>query len=313
MDAKEQCRKIVINSRSNKNLQEEKNENSKLNSSFSKKRKIYRSPRYLSKIKDSKPENDASRTIDINSRRKIPVPVIKPIEIPKKEVKKIENISSYQKSTHSNSQKKNYLPNSNLNGKSNQNENKSNTKITHTCSSSYIKRNQSSQNTIINSSRGPQNKIPIQKIQNTNNRRNIPKPTINTSSLKNNNNSNLKVSNSKNVSNVQQTYIINSKESTTHQINNRRKIENKENLNENLKKIINQHTYDANSPRNKQQIINKDNQRKDVYINRRGGAVLKTQESPKTNIIIVNHKSNVSVYNIQSKTLGKNNNISLKK
>ena len=311
MEVREKCRKIFTKSQSNKNLQEEKNEKSKLNLSFSKKYRIYRSPRYLSRIHDSKPEIDASRTIDINSRKKIPAPILKPIEIPKKEIKKIQNTSSNQKSTYSNSQKKNYLSNSNLNGKTNLKDNKTNPKITHTCSSTYIRRNQISQNTTINTSKAPQIKITSQKTQTINNRKNIPKPTINNYSLKTNINSNIKVSNCKNTSNVQQKYIINSKTNNIPQINNRRKIENKENLDENIKKIIKQHTYDINSPGNKQQVIYNDYQRKDVYINSRGGVVFKTQDSPTTNIIIVNHKPNYSIYHNQSKTLGKHHNIGI--
>ena len=281
METKGQNNNYVFKSESRQNFQEEKEEKIKKNLSFTKKRPIYRSPRYLSKQKNPKPQaNTSTNKVNINYKRQIPIPTIKPLENSGKTIKSIQNTSSYS-TINTSSQNKNYLSISNLNVKNNQKGNMANTKPFLTSSSSYTRSNQVSQNT--NSSKALQIKIPLQQIQNGNNKRKNPIPKAGNNSFNINKNSNSINSYSK-------------KESNIPQVNNKKKMENKENLDENIKKIISHYTYGINSPGNKEQITYKDYGRKDYSFNKIGDVVFKTQRSPNYNIVVVN----------QTKTLGKN-------
>ena len=283
METKGQNNNYVFKSESRQNFQEEKEEKIKKNLSFTKKRPIYRSPRYLSKQKNPKPQaNTSTNKVNINYKRQIPIPTIKPLENSGKTIKSIQNTSSYS-TINTSSQNKNYLSNSNLNVKNNQKGNMVNTKPFLTSSSSYTRSNQVSQNTRINSPNALQIKIPLQQTLNGNNKRKNPITKTGNNSFNNNMNSNSRNSYSK-------------KESNISQVNNKRKMENKENLDENIKKIISHYTYGINSLGNKEQITYKDYGRKDYSFNKIEDVAFKTQKSPNYNIVVVN----------QTKTLGKN-------
>ena len=276
MENKEQNINYIFKSESRQNFQEEKEEKPKQNLSFTKNRPIYRSPRYLSKQKKTKPQADTSTNkVNINYKRQIPIPTptIKPLENSGKTIKSIQNTSSYSSysSINTNSQNKKYLSNSNLNVKNNQRGNIANTKPFLPSSSSYTRSNHVSQNTSINSSKALQIKIPLQQTQNGNNKRKNPIPKANNNSFYNNKNSNSRNSYSK-------------------------KESNKENLDENIKTIISHNTYGINSTGNKEQITYKDYGRKDYKFNTIGDVTFKTQKTPNYNIVVVN----------QTKTLGKN-------
>jgi len=288
MEAKEQNSNRIFKTQSSQNFLGE--EKSILNISFSKKRPIYRSPR-LSRPKDQKPqantltETNKVNKVNIDYKRQIPIPTIKPIENSSKTtIKSSHNTSSYQKYTvNTNSQNKNYLSTTNINVKSNQKGNMPTTKpvLTSSSSTSNTRRNQSSQRPSINSSKVVlQIKTPIQQNQKGNNKRTIPVPTIpkvNNISLNNN-----KISYS--------TNSYSRKESSIPQ-------ENKENLPQNNKGIIiSQYTSGMNYAGKKPQVTtNKDYGRKDYTISTTKNVGPKTQRSQNHNIVVVN----------QTRTIGK--------
>ena len=282
MEAKEQNR--IFKTQSSQNFLEE--EKSILNISFSKKRPIYRSPR-LSRPKDQKPqtntltETNKVNKINIDYKRQIPIPTIKPIANSSKTIKSSQNSSSYQKYTiNTNSLNKNYLSTTNINVKSNQKGNMPTTKpvLTTSSSTSNTRRNQSSQRPSINSSKVVlQIKTPIQQNPKVNNKRTIPVPTIpkvNNISLNNN-----KISYS--------TNSYSRKESSIPQ-------ENKENLPQNNKGIISQYTSGINYLGNKPQVTTYNcYERKEYTLSTTKNVGPKTQRSQNHNIVVVNQTRNI--------------------
>ena len=279
MEAKEQNSNRIFKTQSSQNFLGE--EKSILNISFSKKRPIYRSPRLLSRPKDQQTntltETNKVNKINIDYKRQIPIPTIKPIENSSKTtIKSSHNTSSYQKYTvNTNSQNKNYLSTTNINVKSNQKGNMPTTKpvLTTSSSTSNTRRNQSSQRPSINSSKVVlQIKTPIHQNPKVNNKRTIPVPTIpkvNNISLNNN-----KISYS--------TNSYSRKESSIPQ-------ENKENLPQNNKGIISQYTSGINYLGNKPQVTTYNGyERKDYTISTTKNVGPKTQRSQNHNIVVVN-------------------------
>jgi len=281
MEAKEQNINRIFKTQSSQNFQGE--EKSILNLSFSKKPPIYRSPRLLSRPKDQQTntltETNKVNKINIDYKRQIPIPTIKPIENSSKTIKSSHNTSSYQKYTvNTNSLNKNYLSTTNINVKSNQKGNMPNTKpvLTTSFSTSNTRRNQSSQRPSINSSKVVlQIKTPIQQNKNGNNKRTIPVPTIpkvNNISLNNN-----KIS-----------YSINSYSKKESQ-------ENKENIADNNKGIIiSQYTSGMNYAGKKPQVTTyKGYERKDYTISTTKNVGPKSQRSQNHNIVVVNQTSTI--------------------
>ena len=279
MEAKEQNSNRIFKTQSSQNFLGE--EKSILNISFSKKRPIYRSPRLLSRPKDQQTytltETNKVNKINIDYKRQIPIPTIKPIANSSKTIKSSQNSSSYQKYTiNTNSLNKNYLSTTNINVKSNPKGNMPNTKpvLTTSFSTSNTRRNQSSQRPSINSSKVIlQIKTPIQQNKNGNNKRTIPVPTIpkvNNISLNNNKISYLTNSYSKKESSIPQ--------------------ENKENFANNNKGIISQYTSGMNYAGKKPQVTTIYNgyERKDYTINTTKNVGPKTQRSQNHNIVVVN-------------------------
>ena len=90
------------------------------------------------------------------------------------------------------------------------------------------------------------------------------------------------------------------------------KLENndKENLDENIQKIIREHTYGSNSNLNEIKIIYKNYDIKNYYLNERGGVVFKSQDGPVNSILIVHHRD-YSRYQKETKILGKKQNIGI--
>ena len=283
MEANEQNINRIFKTQSSQNFLGE--EKSILNISFSKKSPIYRSPRLLSRPKEQQTntltETNKVNKINIDYKRQIPIPTIKPIENSSKTIKSSHNTSSYQKYTvNTNSLNKNYLSTTNINVKSNPRGNMPTKPVlTTSFSTSNTRRNQSSQRPSINSSKVVlQIKTPIQQNPKVNNKRTIPVPTIpkvNNISLNNN-----KISYS--------TNSYSRKESSIPQ-------ENKENFADNNKGIISQYTSGMNYAGKKPQVTTtyKGYEKKDYTINTTKNVGPKTQRSQNHNIVVVNQTRNI--------------------
>lgn len=94
------------------------------------------------------------------------------------------------------------------------------------------------------------------------------------------------------------------------QIYNKFQKDDKENLDENILKIIREHTYNTNSNKNTTKIIYEDYDMKNYDFNERGGVVFKSKDGPTNNILIVHHRQ-YSTYLNESKVLGKKQNIGI--
>ena len=79
-------------------------------------------------------------------------------------------------------------------------------------------------------------------------------------------------------------------------------MEDKENLDQNVKTILKKYGYDDD----KTKII-----KPVYYFNERGGVVFKSSEPPTTSIVIMNTKPDYSRYQKNCKILGKNKNIKI--
>ena len=84
----------------------------------------------------------------------------------------------------------------------------------------------------------------------------------------------------------------------------------KENLDENIRQIIKEHTYDTNPNLNETEIFYGNYNMKNYYLNERGGVVFKSQDGPINNILIIHHRD-YSRYQKETKVLGKKQNIGI--
>ena len=84
----------------------------------------------------------------------------------------------------------------------------------------------------------------------------------------------------------------------------------KENLDENIRQIIKEHTYDTNPNLNETDIFYENYNMKNYYLNERGGVVFKSQDGPINNILII-HRRDYSRYQKETKVLGKRQNIGI--
>ena len=143
--------------------------------------------------------------------------------------------------------------------------------------------------------------------QNKRNSRNITQTSIDTSNSFQNNNYNYLSKGSyyrfnSNVDQKKEKPAVKNKENKIDYIYGQKKMEDKENLDQNVKKILKEYLSDDN----KTEII-----KPKYYLNERGGVVFKSSEPPTTSIVIMNTKPDYSRYQNNSKILGKNKNIEI--
>ena len=297
------------------NLKYQNNTNSSKNSSKNSLSNLskYQSSKYLKTSFNSKisinDQNDQS--FNTLSRRRIPAPVIKPLE-----TSEIYDNHSLYTSICNNPYKNNQI--TEIKNLQNYN-NKNNTRHIQTSSSSYLRRNITSLISDGNLDR-IQPRTPthrqIQRKENNNLKQKIAK----------NKNSNCFKINSfilymrcpycnhvLNDESTKRKALVKTKKKEIQKIYTKREMQNKENINinENIKKIVNEHTYAPYFKRNSQDIRYQKMDSNDFYINERGGFVFKDKEYPTNTIIIVNPKPDYSRYQKGSKIIGKNKNIEI--
>ena len=95
---------------------------------------------------------------------------------------------------------------------------------------------------------------------------------------------------------------VKNKKNRIEQIYSQKMMEDKENLDQNMKKILKEYLSDDN----KTEII-----KPTYFLNERGGVVFKSSEPPTTSIVIMSTKPDYSRYQNNSKILGKNKNIEI--
>ena len=300
------------------NLKYQSITNSSKNSSTSSKSTLsnlskYQSSKYLKNSHKSKISiNDQyDQSFNTLSRRRIPAPVIKPLETSGN----YDNHRLYT-SICSNPYKNNQI--TEIKDYQNYN-NKNNTRHIQASSSSYLRRNITS---IISDGsldriqpRTPTHRQ-IQRKENINLQTKIGK---NKSSNCFNINSfilYMRCPYCNHVLNDESTKrkaLVKTKKKEVQKVYTRRETENKENinLNKNYGGIVNEHTYIPYFKRNSQEIIYQKMNSNDFYINERGGFVFKDKEYPTNTIIIVNPKPDYSRYQNGSKVLGKHKNIGI--
>ena len=303
------------------NLKYQSITNSSKNSSASSKSTVsnlskYQSSKYLKN--SNKPKISINDQYDTSfntlSRRRIPAPVIRPLEVSGN----YDNHSLYT-SICSNPYKNNQITEI----KDYQNYNtKNNTRHMQASSSSYLRRNITSVISDGNLDRTQPRTPTHRQIQIKENINLKPK-------LGKNKSTNCFKINSfvlymrcpycnhvLNDESTKRRALVKSKKKEVQKIYTRTETENKENINinENFRKIVNEHTYTPYTPyfkRNSQDIIYQKMNSNDFYINERGGFVFKDKEYPANTIIIVNPKPDYSRYQSGSTVLGKHKNIKI--
>lgn len=272
----------------------------------------YQSSKYLKNSFNSKISiNDQyDQSFNTLSRRRIPAPVIRPIETSS------ENYDNHRLYTSicNNPYKNNQITEI----KNFQNYNtKNNTRHIQTSSSSYLRRNITS---IISDGnldriqpRTPSHKQ-IKKRENNN---------LNPKMAKNKSSNCFKINSfilymrcpyCNHVLNDESTKrkaLVKTKKKEIQKIYTKRETQDKENINENIRKIVKEHSYAPYCKRNSQNIIYQKMNSNDFYINERGGFVFKDKEYPTNTIIIVNPKPDYSRHQYGSKIMGKNKNIEI--
>lgn len=274
----------------------------------------YQSSKYLKNSNKSKvsinDQNDQS--FNILSRRRIPAPSIRPLETS-------ENYDNHRiyTSCYTNPYKNNQF--TEIKNFKNYNP-KKNSRHIQSSSSSYLRTNLTTSIYSDGNLERIQPKTPthrqIQKKEN-----NSLKPKI----VKNNSSNCFKINSfilymrcpyCNHVLNDESTKrraLVKTKKKEIQKVYTRRETENKENINvnENIKKIINEHTYLPYFKRNSQEITYPKRDINDYFITETGGFVFKDREFPTKTIIILNNKPDYSKYQNSSKVLGKNRNIEI--
>ena len=296
------------------NFKYQNNTNSSKNSSKNSLSNLskYQSSKYLKNSYHSKISINDQYDQSFNTlSRRIPAPVIRPLETS-------ENYDNHRLYTSicNNPYKNNQITEI----KNFQNYNsKNNTRHIQTSSSSYLRRNITSTISDGNldriQARTP-NHRQIQRKENNN---------LNTKMAKNKNSNCFNINSfilymrcpyCNHVLNDESTKrkaLVKTKKKEIQKIYTKRETENKENINinETMKKIVKEHTYNHYFKRNSQDIIFQKMNSNDFYINERGGFVFKDKEYPTNTIIIVNPQPDYSRYQYGSKVLGKNKNIKI--
>ena len=303
------------NIKPSQNPKYQSNTNSSKNSSKSTLSNIskYQSSKYLKTICNSKINiNDQyDQSFNTLSRRRIPPPVIRPLETS-------ENYDNHRLYTSicTNPYKNNQITEI----KNFQNYNtKNSTKHIQAPSSSYLRRNLSSVMSDGNLNRIQPRTPTHRQIQIKENKNLKPKICKNKSSNCFKINSfilYMRCPYCNHVLNDESTKrkaLVKTNKKEIQKVYTRKETENKENINinENIKKIIKEHTFTPYFKRNSQDIIYQKMNSNDYFINERGGFVFKDKEFPTNTVIILNNKPDYSRYQKASKVLGKHNNIEI--